>query len=191
MRRRCTAQRRVPEVRDGDHGPAEGLTPPGGNGASGSQIDIHHLAVLGLQDDGVGREPAIGADHAIYGLACVLLYLVPAIVFLWPKALVAAELASGWSGGVFRWVSEGPSSRWGLLGTASPRVGDHRHRTAVCPDPSVSSVYWILSVMTTQVYRIVYLLIFVAAVRLRDRHRNRWPQAEQHQPRVAHRVMRS
>jgi len=52
---------------------------------------------------------------AVYGLACVFLYLVPAIVFLMPQALVAAELASGWSGGVYRWVSEGLSPRWGLL----------------------------------------------------------------------------
>ena len=52
---------------------------------------------------------------AVYGLACVFLYIVPAIVFLLPQALVAAELASGWSGGVFRWVSEGLSPRWGLL----------------------------------------------------------------------------
>jgi glutamate:GABA antiporter len=52
---------------------------------------------------------------AVYGLACVFLYVVPAIVFLLPQALVAAELASGWTGGVFRWVSEGLSARWGLL----------------------------------------------------------------------------
>jgi amino acid transporter len=52
---------------------------------------------------------------AVYGLTCVFLYIVPAIVFLLPQALVAAELASGWSGGVFRWVSEGLSARWGLL----------------------------------------------------------------------------
>jgi putative glutamate/gamma-aminobutyrate antiporter len=52
---------------------------------------------------------------AVYGLTCVFLYLVPAIVFLLPQALVAAELASGWSGGVFRWVSEGLSAKWGLL----------------------------------------------------------------------------
>src|SRR6188768_4323643 len=52
---------------------------------------------------------------AVYGLTCVFLYLVPAIVFLLPQALVAAELASGWTGGVFRWVSEGLSPRWGLL----------------------------------------------------------------------------
>ena len=34
--------------------------------------------------------------------------------------------------------------------------------------PSVSSAYWILSVMTTQIYLIVYLLMFVAAVKLRS-----------------------
>lgn len=52
---------------------------------------------------------------AVYGLACVFLYVVPAIVFLLPQSLVAAELASGWEGGVFRWVSEGISPRWGML----------------------------------------------------------------------------
>src|SRR5689334_11317320 len=52
---------------------------------------------------------------AVYGLTCVFLYIVPAIVFLLPQALVAAELASGWTGGIFRWVSEGMSSKWGLL----------------------------------------------------------------------------
>src|SRR4051812_42941547 len=40
---------------------------------------------------------------AVYGLTCVFLYLVP------------AELASGWTGGVFRCVSEGLSPAWGLL----------------------------------------------------------------------------
>ena len=52
---------------------------------------------------------------AVYGLTCVFLYIVPAIIFLLPQALVAAELASGWTGGVFRWVSEGLSPHWGLL----------------------------------------------------------------------------
>ena len=52
---------------------------------------------------------------AVYGLSCVFLYGVAAIVFLMPTALVSAELASGWSGGIFRWVSEGITPRWGLL----------------------------------------------------------------------------
>ncbi|MFD7862001.1 APC family permease [Streptomyces sp. NPDC057682] len=52
---------------------------------------------------------------AVYGLACVFLYLIPAIVFLLPTALVSAELASGWPGGVYRWVSEGLSKPLGFL----------------------------------------------------------------------------
>ncbi|TXS54422.1 APC family permease [Streptomyces sp. t39] len=52
---------------------------------------------------------------AVYGLACIFLYLVPAVVFLLPTALVSAELASGWSGGVYRWVSEGLSKPLGFL----------------------------------------------------------------------------
>jgi hypothetical protein len=37
---------------------------------------------------------------AVYGLACVFLYIIPAIVFLLPTSLVSAELASGYEGGV-------------------------------------------------------------------------------------------
>ncbi len=33
--------------------------------------------------------------------------------------------------------------------------------------PSVQSVYWIFSVITTQVYLIMYVLMFIAAMRLR------------------------
>jgi amino acid transporter len=33
--------------------------------------------------------------------------------------------------------------------------------------PSVSSAYWILSVMTTQIYLVMYLLMFIAARNLR------------------------
>jgi glutamate:GABA antiporter len=59
----------------------------------------------------LGSAPAL----AVFGLASVLLYVVPAIVFLLPVSLVAAELASGWQGGVYNWVSEGISAPMGLL----------------------------------------------------------------------------
>src|SRR6188768_2619052 len=52
---------------------------------------------------------------AVYGLACVFLYLLPAIVFLLPTSLVSAELASGYEGGIYNWVSEGiskPMDSW-------------------------------------------------------------------------------
>ncbi|MGK5549060.1 APC family permease [Streptomyces sp. URMC 127] len=52
---------------------------------------------------------------ALYGLAAVFLYLLPAVVFLLPTALVSAELASGWTGGIYRWVSEGLSKPLGFL----------------------------------------------------------------------------
>src|SRR5262249_32115443 len=52
---------------------------------------------------------------AVYGLACVFLCLVPAIVFLLPTALVSAELASGWDGGVYNWVARGISKPAGFL----------------------------------------------------------------------------
>ncbi|MFD6449298.1 MULTISPECIES: APC family permease [unclassified Nocardia] len=52
---------------------------------------------------------------AVYGLACVFLYVIPAILFLMPTSLVAAELASGWQGGVYQWVSQGLSKPLGFL----------------------------------------------------------------------------
>jgi len=52
---------------------------------------------------------------AMYGLSAVFLYVVPGILFLIPTALVSAELASGWSGGVYRWVYEGVSPNMGLV----------------------------------------------------------------------------
>ena len=44
----------------------------------------------------LGSAPAL----AVFGLASVFLYALPALVFLVPVSLVAAELASGWPGGV-------------------------------------------------------------------------------------------
>ncbi|TWD74831.1 amino acid transporter [Kribbella amoyensis] len=52
---------------------------------------------------------------AVYGLACVFLYIVPAIVFLLPTSLVSAELASGYDGGVYNWVARGISKPMGFL----------------------------------------------------------------------------
>ena len=52
---------------------------------------------------------------AVFGLASVFLYVLPAIVFFVPTSLVSAELASGWKGGVYNWVTEGISAPMGLL----------------------------------------------------------------------------
>jgi glutamate:GABA antiporter len=59
----------------------------------------------------LGSAPAL----SVFGLASVFLYVLPALVFLLPVSLVAAELASGWQGGVYNWVKEGISAPMGLL----------------------------------------------------------------------------
>jgi amino acid transporter len=65
----------------------------------------------------VGSVGYLGSAPAtsVFGLASVFLYVLPAFVFLVPVSLVAAELASGWQGGVYNWVSEGVSAPMGLL----------------------------------------------------------------------------
>jgi glutamate:GABA antiporter len=65
----------------------------------------------------VGSVGYLGSTPAtsVFGLASVFLYVLPALVFLVPVCLVAAELASGWQGGVYNWVREGISAPMGLL----------------------------------------------------------------------------
>src|SRR5579862_5643223 len=70
------------------------------------------LALLTVGSVGnLGSAPAL----SVLGLASVFLYVLPALVFLLPVTLVAAELASGWSGGVYHWVEQGISGPMGLL----------------------------------------------------------------------------
>jgi len=52
---------------------------------------------------------------AAYDWASIFLYVLPAILFMVPVALVAAELASGWKGGVFVWVKEAYGDRIGFF----------------------------------------------------------------------------
>lgn len=54
---------------------------------------------------------------AEYGLSAVSLYVLAAIVFMIPYALVSAELASGWpkAGGLYIWVREALGKRWGFV----------------------------------------------------------------------------
>lgn len=52
-----------------------------------------------------------------YGFGAPFFYLLIALVFLFPAALVSAELATGWSqrGGVYIWVKEAFGSGWGFF----------------------------------------------------------------------------
>ncbi|HEY9598990.1 MAG TPA: amino acid permease [Cyanophyceae cyanobacterium] len=52
---------------------------------------------------------------AIYGLGSVFLYLLPAVMFFIPVALVAAELGTGWNGGIYGWVKQAFGNKWGFF----------------------------------------------------------------------------
>lgn len=77
-----------------------------------------YISVLALTLMNVTIIAGIGNDvqQAFYGLTSVTYFAIGAIAFFIPTALVAAELASGWSnrGGIFRWVGEGLGKGWAI-----------------------------------------------------------------------------
>src|SRR5262245_22747986 len=74
-------------------------------------ISWQTFAFLTIASTGsIAQLPAV----AEYGLGAITLYLIPAVLFLIPVALIAAELATTWSGGVFGWVSKGLGERAGF-----------------------------------------------------------------------------
>ncbi|WP_374285069.1 amino acid permease [Lactococcus sp.] len=52
---------------------------------------------------------------AILGWSSIILYLIPALMFFIPSALVAAELGATYEGGIYQWAKEGLGARWGLV----------------------------------------------------------------------------
>ena len=89
------------------HGPPRPAQSPAPRPISWTALALLTVASVG----NLGSASAL----AVVGLASVFLYVLPALVFLVPISLVAAELASGWPGGVYNWVSQGISAPMGLL----------------------------------------------------------------------------
>ncbi|WP_297818569.1 APC family permease [uncultured Lactobacillus sp.] len=83
-----------------------------------AQTQRIYISILALTLMNVTIIAGIGNDvqQAFYGLSSVTYFAIGAICFFIPTALVAAELASGWSnrGGIFRWVGEGLGKGWAL-----------------------------------------------------------------------------
>jgi amino acid transporter len=52
---------------------------------------------------------------AILGWQSIILYLIPAVMFFVPTALVSAELGATYEGGVYEWVKEGLGQRFGFI----------------------------------------------------------------------------
>lgn len=119
-------------------------------------------------------------------------YFVSSYGMSWLTPVIAAMLAIGALGTLSTWVA-GPST--GLLGAA--QSGDlppffrklNKHGMPISLllaqgvfvtifsilfiiMPTVSSAYWILNAMVAQLYLIMYILMFAAAIRLRYKHSN-------------------
>ncbi len=52
---------------------------------------------------------------AVLGWQSIILYLIPAIMFFVPTALISAELGATYEGGVYEWVKEGLGKRFGFI----------------------------------------------------------------------------
>jgi len=89
-------------------------TPASKPAVKGGTISIFGLALLNITAVvALNNLPA----EAEYGLSSVFYYVIAAVFYLVPIALVAAELATGWpeKGGVFRWVGEAFKGRIGFM----------------------------------------------------------------------------
>ena len=52
---------------------------------------------------------------AVEGWASIIMYMIPAVLFLIPTALIGAELGTTYKGGVYVWVREAFGNRFGFL----------------------------------------------------------------------------
>lgn len=77
-------------------------------------LNVFLLALLNLAIMTSLRNLPLVAE---YGLSSLVLYCIVALLFLFPSALVSAELATGWTrtGGVYIWVREAFGPRWGFF----------------------------------------------------------------------------
>ena len=77
-------------------------------------INVFLLAMLNLAVMTSLRNLPLVAE---YGLGSSFLYLLVALIFLVPAALVAGELATGWAqtGGIYIWVREAFGPGWGFF----------------------------------------------------------------------------
>lgn len=77
-------------------------------------LSIFVLAMLNVSVMASLRNLPLVAE---YGLGAVFYFLLVALMFLVPCALISAELATGWpkTGGIYIWVREALGDRWGFF----------------------------------------------------------------------------
>jgi glutamate:GABA antiporter len=104
---RATAAPGLPPAHAGSRPVSRAASPPARRFITWPALALLTVGSVGY----LGSAPAL----SVFGLASVFLYVLPALVFLLPVSLVAAELSAGWPGGVYHWVEEGISAPMGLL----------------------------------------------------------------------------
>ena len=77
-------------------------------------LSIFVLAMLNVSIMASLRNLPLVAE---FGLSAICYFLIVALFFLIPCALISAELATGWpkSGGIYIWVREGLGDRFGFM----------------------------------------------------------------------------
>jgi amino acid transporter len=116
MSRRSPVPLTGPPGTDDQYATAAGLARCRGSDRRAGWVEgAAQLVRVALLTLGIGRGPRHRAGDGRVRTRLVALYVVPAVVFLVPASLVSAELASGWTGGVYNWVSEGVSPRMGFV----------------------------------------------------------------------------
>lgn len=77
-------------------------------------LSIFFLAMINVSIMASLRNLPLVAE---FGLSAIVFFLLVAIFFLIPCALISAELATGWpkAGGIYIWVREGLGDRWGFM----------------------------------------------------------------------------
>ncbi len=84
------------------------------NGVSGKTLGMFSIVMITITSvDSIRNLPAT----ALFGSAMVFFFIIAAIFFLLPSAMVSAELASAWpkTGGIYIWVREAFGERYGFL----------------------------------------------------------------------------
>lgn len=77
-----------------------------------SRISVFQMSIMTIITiAGLRGLPAM----AVMGWSSIVLYLIPALMFFVPSALVSAELGASYDGGVYQWAKEGLGERWGLV----------------------------------------------------------------------------
>jgi Amino acid permease len=124
---------------------------PGAPGSAQAGQAVHHLASAGVVDGGIGRLPWVGARAG--GIRARLGLLVRPARFGVSGARVAGRCGAGLR----------------LAGRILAAQGTVITIIALLYAfiPSVSHAYWIFAAMATQVYLIMYVLMFIAAMKLR------------------------